>query len=100
MLHTFVVTTAKLCAILPAIFASVWALFQASQATEFPKRYPSTQQKLSQLLDNLIYIVVEHWLGYIIICSGAGFLWTLVVAEPKKAAKVRYDNRRRTGPRP
>lgn len=54
----------------------------------------NAHEKLASFLNYLIYLMVEHWPAYIIVCAGAAFIWVLIVAEPKAAEKRKLKARR------
>ena len=95
MFKAFVVSTLKIIAVLPGSIAVLYGLLQAAEHTGFNHEKPATYEKLIKLINSLLEVLIDYWLGYIIFSALVGFLWALIVAEPKLASKRAFEKRRK-----
>jgi hypothetical protein len=94
VLREVVITFFKLVAALPGSIVALAGLHKIAEETGFDKSYPDSYQKLSIVINDLLYILIEHWIPYILLCAFLGLIWALLVVEPKSAAKTEFDRRR------
>jgi hypothetical protein len=94
MLRTFLSSLGSFAGSMPAGTASGYALMAAADQAGFAKEFPPTHEKLAYFLNYLIYILVEHTFPYLCFMAIAALVWTLIIAEPKAAAKRKFKERR------
>jgi len=91
MFELFLRSTGKYLLALPGVIATIYGLQQAAMTSGLDKSRPDLYAKLSSLNNGLLEFLLEEWIGYIIFCVLLGFIWTLIVGEPKKRAKRKYS---------
>lgn len=79
----------------PGCIAATYALIQAGEKTGFDKVKPEHHQKLVNLNNALLWLLVEHWLWLIFGSVLLGTFWAFLVVEPKVASKRQFEKRRR-----
>lgn len=94
MLKTFVTSAAVVGAAVPGLIATLLGLMQAAKFTEFDKANPEPYAKLVAFANTLLWLLIEHWVGYLILVAGLATYWTLFVAEPKRESKISFDRQR------
>jgi hypothetical protein len=94
MLKTFVVTGAIVGATLPGLVATLLALMQAAKFTEFDKASPESYGKLAAFANTLLWLLIEHLVGYLILVGALTWYWTFFVANPKAESKKSFDTQR------
>jgi hypothetical protein len=94
MFRGFCLSFCKFVPVLPGIAAALFALREAANRAGFEKQFPASHEKLVSYVNYLVYILIEHIIGYVIFCALAAFIWTLIVMEPKTTSKRNFDKRR------
>ena len=79
---------------LPGAATALFALLEAADKTGFKEKYAQSHLKLVSFLNYLIYILIEHWLGYALLCAVVALIWTYIVGEPKSLSKSKFETRR------
>jgi hypothetical protein len=93
LFKSFVLTWAKLAGILPAAVVSLAGLHEASERFGFAASEPAQHQKIVSIANVLLFVLTEHWLGYILATAVMAVLWTYMVAEPKASSKRKFSER-------
>jgi hypothetical protein len=94
VLKEIVVTSIKIFLALPGAIAAMAALWEVGEKTGFDKRNPNAFAKLSNWINTLLYILVEHWFVCILLSLFGGSMWALLVIEPKAAALKDFNEQR------
>jgi hypothetical protein len=91
----FCKSTATFSGFFPAATTATYGLIQGSEHTGFDKKFPNDYQKLLNLYNTLVHLLVEYFIWYIILSGVMGFIWALIVAEPRASSKSRYAEQRK-----
>jgi len=90
MFKTWVLSSLSIGGALPGLVTILYGLAEVGGKTGFDKEQPELQGRLIATVNFLLWALVEHWFVYIILCIGLGAIWTVMVAEPKRAARESY----------
>ena len=95
MLAAIIKATAVIFGALPSSLGIIYGLIEASGKTGFDKAYPDHYKKLIKLYNDLLWLLVEHFIGLIITSVLLGTFWAFIVVEPKVQSKRRFEKGRR-----
>jgi hypothetical protein len=94
VLKETIVTIIKVFASLPGAIVALAGLREVADKTGFEKSHPDSYKKLIILINDLLYVLLEHWIPYILLCVFLGTIWALLVVEPKVKSKTEFDKQR------
>jgi hypothetical protein len=95
MLKTFILTLIKVVPALPLVIGVNYGLLQIAELTNFKVFSPGSYMKLINVSNWLLWLIIEQWIGYIIFCVLSSFIWVLLVEEPKKIVKIKFNQKRK-----
>jgi hypothetical protein len=96
LLKSIVVSSVTIFLALPGSAGGLAGLRKAAQETGFDKGYPVQFEKISQYINVLLYVLIEHWLAWAILSIFCGTIWVLLVTEPKVAALKDFQEARKS----
>ena len=99
MFKEIVISSVKVFLALPGGIAALAALRKVAEETGFDKASPRAYEKLSIIINVLLYILIEHWIACVILAIFGGAIWALLVVEPKKVSfsEFQKDRQERIG---
>ena len=93
MLRTFLIYFFWFSGAVPGGAGSGYALMAAADKAGFDAQFHATHEKLAYFLNYLLYALVEYTFPYLCFMALVALIWTLIIAEPKAAAKRKFKDR-------
>jgi hypothetical protein len=91
MIKACALASGKLFAILPGAVAVCYGLVQAAEKTSFEEAHPESYAKLVNFTNMLLYVIVNYWPGYLVLCIIIATFWELTVSGPRSVARRKFQ---------
>jgi hypothetical protein len=95
VLKEVILSSIKIFAALPAAIIALAGLQKIGRESGFNIYNSKSFDKLSNIINTLLYILIEHWFACIILSVFGGMVWALLVVEPKVKAQNAFEQQRR-----
>ena len=82
-------------AALPGAIIALAGLQKIGKESGFNVYNSKSFDKLSNVVNTLLYILIEHWFACIILSVFGGTIWALLVVEPKVNVQNAFKQQRR-----
>jgi hypothetical protein len=95
VLKEVILSSIKILAALPAAIIALAGLQKIGQESGYNVYNSKSFDKLSNIINTLLYILIEHWFACIILSVLGGTIWALLVVEPKVKAQDAFEQQRK-----